>query len=239
MTTTYDSDQTAALNTYDDETIVAAWSSSDLGELDDHFTQADAGENDAPTLGRAKLFAALAAGVIGGATVGAVLFGYQAAPPTAVVPGFGVSTTAIPAAGTAPANSASRPAPTLAVALPAQAPNPVELGGPDTAPPVDSIPNAAVDPGTPPASGPPAVDVWVPALPAFIDNKPQPPAAPDPLPPDLAPPNIVVVQTVPDSSKKPTGGLKPLDRSAINPNISKKPTVQRSNPANRATIAKP
>jgi hypothetical protein len=261
MTTAYTADQTETLNTCDDAaTIIAAWSSSDLGELDNHFTAMQDDRTDEPTAGRAKLFAALAAGVIGGATVGAVLFGYQAGPPTAVVPGFGVSTSAIPAADATSNGQPSRPV--SAAALPAQAPTSVALGGPDTAPAPDSVPNTAVDPGTPPVSGPPAVDVWVPPLPAFIDNKPKPQAPPEPEPPDLQPPNIVVVQTVPDAdpdpkdqpsgngsrftvqpfpdtSKKPTGGLKPIDRSAMNPSISKKPTVQKINPSNRTTLAKP
>ena len=111
MTTTYDVEQTESapvfhdadptevVSAYDDpQTVIAAWSSSALGELDgeltDGFTEA---RERQPAAARAKLFAAVAAGIIGGATLGAVLFGYRdVAPPTVVVPGFGVSTEQLP-----------------------------------------------------------------------------------------------------------------------------------------------
>ena len=117
MTTTYDTEfstETIAAPQYDDPdlyTIAEAWASSPLGEMgDDHDAAADTADDRDPAGSRAKLFAALAAGiVIGGATLGAVLFGYRAvAPPTVVVPGFGVSTEQLPAAPTMP-NSLQAP----------------------------------------------------------------------------------------------------------------------------------
>ena len=111
MTTTYDVEQTESapvfhdadptevVSAYDDpQTVIAAWSSSALGELDGELTDGFTETRERqPAAARAKLFAAVAAGIIGGATLGAVLFGYRdIAPPTVVVPGFGVSTEQLP-----------------------------------------------------------------------------------------------------------------------------------------------
>jgi hypothetical protein len=226
---------------------------------------ADTAEHRGPAGSRAKLFAALAAGVIGGATLGAVLFGYKAvAPPTFVVPGFGVSTTDMPAATSTPSNTASQPALLKQDALPAQVAKPV-APAPETTPTADALPNTHVDPGIPPVSGPPVVDVWIPPLPTFIDNKPEPPVppappVPDPDPPVLQPPNIDVVQVAPDpevqspdgngsrfevafpnAPEPPKGGLKPIDRSSSRTTLKSvpKPNTQTLGPVNRATLAKP
>ena len=120
MTTTYDVEQTESapvfhdtdptevVSAYDDpQTVIAAWSSSALGELDGELTDGitEARERE-PAAARAKLFAAVAAGIIGGATLGAVLFGYRdVAPPTVVVPGFGVSTEQLPGESTTPSTT--------------------------------------------------------------------------------------------------------------------------------------
>ena len=138
MTTTYDVEQTESapvfhdtdptevVSAYDDpQTVIAAWSSSALGELDGELTDGvtEARERE-PAAARAKLFAALAAGIIGGATLGAVLFGYRdVAPPTVVVPGFGVSTEQLPGESTTPSTTH---VPQMPAAAQAPAPKPVE-----------------------------------------------------------------------------------------------------------------
>lgn len=271
MTTTYDSEfstETIAAPQYDDPdtyTIAEAWASSPLDEIDDDYDPAaDTADDRDPAGSRAKLFAALAAGIIGGATLGAVLFGDRAvAPPTVVVPGFGVSTTDMPTAASMPSNTASQPALLKPAALPAQAQKPVAPAS-ETAPTVDGLPNADVDPGIPPVSGPPVVDVWIPPLPTFIDNKPEPPVppappVPDPDPPILQPPNIDVVQVAepdpkaqspdgdgsrlaiafPNAPEPPKGGLKPVERPGRTTlKTVPKPNTQNLSPVNRATLAK-
>ena len=114
MTTTYDtelnSDTVAApavsepteslYACYDDPdtyTISAAWASSPLGEPDDEisdsFEAIEAVDEPKPPTSRAALAAALAAGIIGGATLGAVLFGYaDPGQPSFVVPWGAVKT---------------------------------------------------------------------------------------------------------------------------------------------------
>ena len=114
MTTTYDtelnSDTVAApavsepteslYACYDDPdnyTISAAWASSPLGEPDDKindsFEAIEAVDEPKSPTSRAALAAALAAGIIGGATLGAVLFGYaDPGQPSIVVPWAAVKT---------------------------------------------------------------------------------------------------------------------------------------------------
>jgi hypothetical protein len=273
MTTTYDTEfgtETIAAPLYDDPdtyTIVEAWASSQLDEFDNSPAAVGNAEQRGPAANRAKLFAALAAGIIGGATLGAVLFGYRpVAPPTVMVPGFGVTTSDMPGQTIVPTDTASRPELLKPAALPAQV---AKQGAPapGTTPTVDALPNADINPGLPPVSGPPVVDVWIPPLPTFIDNKPEPPVppappVPDPDPPVLQPPNIDVVQVAPDpkaqspdgngsrfeialpnAAEPATGGLKPIDRgngsrftTKLSPN---KPNPRQLNTVNRATIAKP
>lgn len=269
MCDTYDTEfstETIAAPLYDDPdtyTIAEAWASSPLDAIDD--TAADNADDRGPAASRAKLFAALTAGIIGGATLGAVLFGYKpVGPPTVVVPGFGVSTSDMPAATSTPSNTAGQPALLKPAALPAQLAKPV-APAPETTPTVDALPNADVDPGIPPVSGALVVDVWIPPLPTFIDNKPEPPVppappVPDPDPPVLQPPNIDVVQAAepdpkaqspdddgsrfaiafPNAPEPPKGGLKPIDRSGRTTLKSvPKPNTQKLSPVNRATLAKP
>jgi hypothetical protein len=151
MTTTYDAESTCdtiAAVYYDDPdtyTIAEAWMSSPLGKLDDDITDAyvSADPVDDRDRGgsRGKLFAAVAAGIIGGATLGAVLFGYRpVVPPTVVVPGFGVSTEQLPGTSTTPSSpqtprAAQAPAPKQ---LPQSPPNPVAAE--PAAPPVIEAP---------------------------------------------------------------------------------------------------
>lgn len=278
MTTIYDADTTsdtvAAPVYYDDPdtyTIAEAWMSSPLGELDGDrgYAEADTTDDrDRRDGSRGKLFAAVAAGVIGGATLGAVLFGYRpVAPPTVVVPGFGVSTEQLPSVSPSPSNSpqsTQKPAAAIAPA-PKQGPQ----GAPNPAA-VESKTNeeVAADPAKPPAVVPPVViDVFIPPL----GDKPQPPAPeppkpepPKPDPPVFDPPNIDVVQ-IPDepdpeppndivleapivdpSLQKPTtDGLKPVQGSRINVNLPKNPPKKQTEttrqvPSSRFnTIAKP
>ena len=273
MTTTYDTEfstETIAAPQYDDPdlyTIAEAWASSPLGEVgDDHDAAADTADDRDPAGSRAKLFAALAAGIIGGATLGAVLFGYRAvAPPTVVVPGFGVSTEQLPAAPTmpnslqAPQKPAAAQGPASKADQPGAAPNPIAAES-KTNEEVAGTPNAPLDPGTPPLVAPPVViDVYVPPLgdtpepPAPEPPQPQPPvfdppnieAVPVPDEPNPEPPNIDVIEvpTLDPGLQKPTvTGLKPIDRSGsrwttkLPPN---EPDSRKVNTSSRATLAKP
>ena len=166
MTTTYDTDSTESVSTayYDTDpnthTVAAAWASSPLGEPDGEvrygFAATGAGEPDVavheptPLATRAMLVAALVSGIVGGATLGAVLFGYaDPAQPTVVVPGSG-------AAQTVPSNAvvatpSSPPAPPKPDAVPAPAPKTV-VSAPKSAQAAAPAPKPAADPGTPPVS---------------------------------------------------------------------------------------
>jgi hypothetical protein len=208
-------------------TIAEAWMSSALGEPDEDirydFAAAQSDDRQGSTAGRAKLFAVLASGIIGGATLGAVLFGsIEPANPTFIVPNSGVSTSPLPASSTPPSTPPSAPPKPAAVApapKPAvaqeQAPKPV-APTPDAVPPA---PNSAVDPGIPPVSAPPVVvDISIPPLPPLPDKPaPQPPAPepPAPEPPKFNPPNIDVVQ-VPQLDPDPP-------RTQLNPVVKPKP----------------
>ena len=100
-----------------------------------------------------------------------MLFGYPAvAPPTVVVPGFGVSTEQLPAAPTTPNSLQAPQKPAVAqgpASKPVQqgaAPNPIAAES-KTNEEVAGTPNAPLDPGTPPLVAPPVViDVYVPPL---------------------------------------------------------------------------
>lgn len=131
MTTTYDtelnSDTVAApavsepteslYACYDDPdtyTISAAWASSPLGEPDDEisdrFETIEAVGEPKPPTNRAALAAALAASIIGGATLGAVLFGYaDSSQPTLVVPWGAVKTSLSQAVLTPPSSPQGQP----------------------------------------------------------------------------------------------------------------------------------
>ena len=175
---------------------------------DDHGAATDTADDRDPAGSRAKLFAALAAGIIGGATLGAVLFGYRAvAPPTVVVPGFGVSTEQLPAAPTmpnslqAPQKPAAAQGPASKADQPGAAPNPIAAES-KTNEEVAGTPNAPLDPGTPPLVAPPVViDVYVPPL----GDTPEPPAPepPQPQPPVFDPPNIEAVRFPTSRTRNP------------------------------------
>jgi hypothetical protein len=272
MTTTYDTEfstETIAAPQFDDPdtyTVVEAWASSPLGDMGDDVPAAHTGEERSPAGSRAKLFAALAAGVIGGATLGAVLFGYKAvAPPTVVVPGFGVSTEQLPAAPSTPSSPTASQKPAAAAAQtpkPADqsaVPNPVAVES-KTNEEVAATPNAPLDPGTPPVVAPPVVvDVYVPPLgekpepPTPQPPKPQPPvfdppnieAVPVPDEPNPEPPNIEVIEapTLDTGLGKPTvTGLKPVEGNGSRFTTklpANKPNPRQVNTSSRATLAKP
>jgi hypothetical protein len=259
MATTYETEfgtETVAAAQYDDPdtyTIAEAWASSPLDDVGGMHGVAAAEDRD-PAASRAKLFAALTAGIIGGATLGAVLFGYRAVPPpTVVVPGFGVSTHQLPAAPTTPNPQAAKPAPTqIPAPKPVQqtaAPTPVAVES-KTNEDVAAAPDTAADPGVPPVASPPVVvDVYIPPL----GNKPEPPAAepPKPQPPVFDPPNIDVVQAVP--APDPVMQTPELPNLQVNEDLYQKPSrwttkLPESKPntrkvttgtGGRATIAKP
>ena len=193
MTTTYDtelnSDTVAApavsepteslYACYDDPdtyTISAAWASSPLGEPDDEisdsFEAIEAVDEPKPPTSRAALAAALAAGIIGGATLGAVLFGYaDPGRPTFVVPWGAVKTSpsqeiATPSSPPAPAKPAGTTGPAPKPVEQAPVPKPI-VSEPKTN---QEVVPAPVDPGTPPVSAPPViVDVFIPPLPPLGD----------------------------------------------------------------------
>ncbi len=175
MTTTYDteldSDTVAApavsepteslYACYDDPdtyTISAAWASSPLGEPDDEisdgFEAIEAVDEPKPHANRAALAAALAAGIIGGATLGAVLFGYaDPGQPSFVVPWGAVKTSpsqeiATPSSPPAPPKPAGTTDPAPKPAEQAPAPKPI-VSEPKTN--QEAVP-APVDPGTPPSA---------------------------------------------------------------------------------------
>ncbi|WP_123026114.1 hypothetical protein [Mycolicibacterium stellerae] len=258
MTTTYDTEfgtETIAAPLYDDPgayTVAEAWASSPMDDIDDDSAAVDNGQDRGPAASRAKLFAALAAGIIGGATLGAVLFGYKpVAPPSVVVPGFGVSTSQLPGqAGTqgspkAPQTPAATQAPTPKQ-LPQTTPNPVAAES-------KTNEEVAAAPAAPPVLAPPVVvDVFIPPL----GEKPKPqapaPEPPKPEPPVFDPPNIDVVQ-IPDESvpnnvvieapildpalqKPTTNELKPVLGSRFNvnmPNTKKDDGPHRQVPSSR------
>jgi hypothetical protein len=171
-------------NTY---TIAEAWASSPLGELDDEIT---AGYPATDIIGqprrgasRAALFALLAGGIIGGASLGAVLFGsVDPGKTTYVVPESGVSSAPLPAAasptpGTPPVSQ--KPAGISAPAVKPAAPQ-AQLAQPV------ATPNAPDNPATPPVVGPPpvagppvVVDISIPPWPP-MGGKQDPPPDPDP-----------------------------------------------------------
>jgi hypothetical protein len=264
MTTTYDAEPTCdtiAAAYYDDPdtyTIAEAWMSSPLGELDGDIRQEfgwanTSDERDNPG-SRAKLFAALATGIIGGATLGAVLFGYRdVAPPTVVVPGFGVSTQQLPGESTAPGTvhvpqkPAASPDPARKPTDQAAAPNPT---GAETR----TNEEVAAAPAAPPVVAPPiVVDVYVPPLgelpkpPAPEPPKPQPPVFDPPIndvfqvpdEPDSEPPNNVVIEApiLDPAMKKPTTNeLKPVPSSRFTvklPNTTKDDGPHRQVPSSR------
>lgn len=267
MTTTYDAeltDDTIAAAYYDDPdtyTIAEAWMSSPLGQLDDDITETYALSDftdDRDRVGsRAKLFAAVAAGIIGGATLGAVLFGYRpVTAPTVVVPGFGVSTEQLPAAPTPTADQQGPakdgvPAP----AMPSAPPKPGAAEA-KTNEEVAAVPDA------PPVAPPPVViDVYIPPLgdkPAPPDPEPPKPQPPGFDPPDIdavavpedepdpEPPNDVVIEApiIDPSLKKPTtNDLKPVESSRFTaklPTDNQQDAPQRKlNSGRMNSIAKP
>jgi hypothetical protein len=264
MTTTYDAEPTCdtiAAAYYDDPdtyTIAQAWMSSPLGELDgdirQEFTRTGT-SNERDNGSRAKLFAALAAGIIGGATLGAVLFGYRdVAPPTVVVPGFGVSTAQLPGGSTAP-GTAHVPRKPAAAQAPAQKPTDQAAAPNPSAAESKTNEEVAAAPAASPVVVPPVVvDVYVPPLGEL--PKPQAPAPepPKPEPPVFDPPNIDVVQ-IPDESdpnnvvieapildpaleKPTTNELKPVPSSRFTvklPNKSKDDGPHRQVPSSRFT----
>ncbi len=263
MTTTYDTEfntETIASPQYDQPdtyTVAEAWASSLLGEMGDDYDAvvADTADDRNPAGSRAKLFAALASGIIGGATLGAVLFGYKAVnPPTVVVPGFGVSTEQLPAA---PSMASSPQASQKPAAVQVPASKPVEQAAvPNPIAPesktneeVAAAPDATADPGTPPVFNPPVVvDVYVPPL----GDKPPAPEPPKPQPPVFDPPNIDVVEVAPDGpivSKPEQPNLqvnedlfpKPVESgSRWTTKLSEnKPNTRKAPTSGRATIAKP
>lgn len=230
MTTIYDAESTCdtiAAFYYDDPdtyTIAEAWMSSPLGELDDDITDAYASADPDDNRGRggspAKLFAAVAAGIIGGATLGAVLFGYRpVTPPTVVVPGFGVSTEHLPGASTTTPSATQAPQKPAATQAPIAKELPLQQSPPK---PVvaESKTNEEVAgiPAAPPVAAPPVVvDLYIPPL----GDKPKPqapaPEPPKPEPPVFDPPNIDVVQVVPQPDDEKS-------RWQINPDLQKKPS---------------
>jgi hypothetical protein len=254
MTTTYDtelnadtvaapavSEPTESLYAcYDDAdtyTISAAWASSPLGEPDDQINDRfDAVDEPKSPTSRAALAAALAAGIIGGATLGAVLFGYaDPGRPTFVVPWGAVKTSPSQEIAT----PSSPPAPAKPAAIAGRVPKPAEqasvpkpiVSEPKTNPEVVPAP---VDPGTPPVSAPPViVDVFIPPLPPLGDL-PEPPA---PEPPKLDPPKIDVVQVPQPDPIPPKGQLnddllpKPQRVESLMPD-SQKPQLQRQSEPN-------
>jgi hypothetical protein len=269
MTTTYDAEATCdtiAAGYYDDPdtyTIAEAWMSSPLGGLDDDitevYTRTDPDDDRDRGGSRGKLFAAVAAGIIGGATLGAVLFGYRpVAPPTVVVPGFGVSTEQLPSESSTPT---SLPTPQKPAAVQVQVPKPIEQAATSIPVAAESKTNEEVvaAPPAPPVIAPPVVvDVFIPPL----GDKPKPPAPepPKPQPPVFDPPNIDVVP-VPDEPepeppnnvlieapildpalKKPTTNeLKPVPSSRFTvklPTTKKDDGPHRQVPSSRATLAK-
>lgn len=216
---------------YDDPdtyTVAEAWACSPDGEIDDVTAVVHIADERDPTASRAKLFAALAAGVIGGATLGAVLFGYKAvAPPTVVVPGFGVSTSqlaetaATPSKPGAPQKPAGLPAPALKPVQPAIASDPVAAES-KTNEEVAGAPDAPSGPGAPPVSGSPV-----------IINIPIPPLGDKPEPPAPEPPNIDVVQVLEDPNQEPPNvdvfAVPTLDQGLQNPTVNGLKPVERGN----------
>jgi hypothetical protein len=262
MTITYDAEPTCdtiAAAYYDDPdtyTIAEAWMSSPLGELDgeigEEFRNTDTSDDRDRAGSRAKLFAALATGIIGGATLGAVLFGYRdIAPQTVVVPGFGVSTQQLPGQSTTPSTTH---VPQMPAAAQAPKPKPVEKAAAANPAAAETKTNeeVAAEPAAPPGVAPVVIDVFIPPLGEL--PKPQAPAPqpPKPEPPVFDPPNIDVVQ-IPDESdpnnvvieapivdpameKPTTNELKPVlkSRFTVNlPNTKKDDGPHRQVPSSR------
>jgi hypothetical protein len=263
MTTTYDAEPTCdtiAAAYYDDPdtyTIAEAWMSSPLGELGreirQDFTYPTTSDERGRAGSRAKLFAALAAGIIGGATLGAVLFGYRdLTPPTVVVPGFGVSTEQLPGASTTP-GTAHLPQKPTASQKPAQKPTVQSLEPNPIAAESKTNQEVAAAPAAPPVVAPPVVvDVFIPPL-GELPKPPAPaPEPPKPQPPVFDPPNIDVVQ-IPDEAdpsnvvieapildpaleKPTTNELKPVPSSRFTvkvPNTTKNDGPHRQVPSSR------
>ena len=243
MTTTYDVEQTESapvfhdtdptevVSAYDDpQTVIAAWSSSALGELDGELTDGFTETRERqPAAARAKLFAAVAAGIIGGATLGAVLFGYRdIAPPTVVVPGFGVSTEQLPGQSTTP--STTTHVPQMPAAAQTPAPKPVEKAVAPNPVAAESKTNeeVAAAPAAPPVVAPPVVvDVFIPPL----GDKPKPqapaPEPPAPKPPVFNPGNIDVAQ-IPDESDADSPNIV-IEAPILDPAMTK-PTTNELKP---------
>ena len=229
----------------DTYTISAAWASSPFGEPDDEisdsFEAIEAVDEPKPPTSRAALAAALAAGVIGGATLGAMLFGYaDPGQPTVVVPWAAVKTSpsqeiATPSSPPAPPKPAGTADPAPKPAERAPAPKPI---GSEPKTNQEVVP-APVDPGTPPVSAPPViVDVFIPPLPPLGDL---------PEPPTIDPPNIDVVQVPQLDPIPPKGQLnddllpKPQRVESLMPD-SQKPQLQRQSEPNSSrfnAISKP
>ena len=250
MTTTYDTelnrDTVAApavsepteshYTCYDDPdtyTISAAWASSPLGEPDDNindsFEAIEAVDEPKSPTSRAALAAALAAGIIGGATLGAVLFGYaDPGQPSFVVPWGAVKTS-----------------PSQEIATPSSPPASPKPAVSEQKTNQDVVPA----PGTPPVSAPPViVDVFIPPLPPLGDLPEHPaPEPPDPEPPTFDPPNIDVVQVPQLDPIPPKGQLnddllsKPQRIESLMPD-DQKPQLQRQSEPNSSrfnAISKP
>ncbi len=247
MTTTWDTESacdTIAAAYYDDPdtyTVAEAWMSSPLGELDDDITYvyASADPYDDRDRGgsRGKLFAAVATGIIGGATLGAVLFGYRdIAPPTVVVPGFGVSTEQLPSAPSVPRTTQTQQKPAAAQApapksVPQSTPNPVAAES-------KTNEEVAAAPQTPPVVAPPVVvDVYIPPL----GEKPQAPAPepPKPQPPVFDPPNNDVFQIPDETDPEPPNNIV-VEAPILDPSL-KKPTTNDLKPvaSSRFTVNLP
>ena len=181
MTTTRDTDP-------DTHTIADAWASSPLGQPEGEvrYGFATTGGGDAvvgvdqpqPLATRAPRTAALAFGLVAGAALGVVSFGYtEPVQTTVVVPGSGVVQNAPSHAVVA--TPSGPPAPSTPAAVPVSAAVPAPAAAP--------APRAPADPG-PPSAGDQTVvvDVSIPPLPPLqpLPDKPEPP---DPDPPTLAP----------------------------------------------------
>jgi len=172
MTTTHDTDPNTA-------TIAAAWASSELGQPEREvrygFPPADPPEFDeqkAPVR-RAIVAAALASGVIGGATLGVTLFDFgDSSLPTVVTPTPDRAVVVGP----------SMPAPAPTQVLPQQAPT--VAPAPARAPAAVATPPAPVD-------GTAVVDIPIPdypPLPPKPENSDPEPDNPQPEPPNPVPP---------------------------------------------------
>jgi hypothetical protein len=178
--------QTLASARYDDSdpyTIAEAWSATPLEQFDrplpvafaespaaDDAYQVEPAPEPDPTLARAKLFGALAAGVIGGATVGAVLFGWaEPAQSTVIAPESSVVVSSLPSAATEAPVMATKTAPAPTVSTPPGSAAPAAVPAPKPAP----VPPVIVDVDLP--QSPPPEDEQKPQ----DDQQPQDEQKPD------------------------------------------------------------